>query len=281
MSKKFVSLLKNNDCTILADFFSKAKLVTKLDIFIHAQDEFLEQQYDFFIPVDEALKFMASKLGVELDRLFSTKSFRDILLNHFGRIENSKFTAFSNEVFPLTAKKVDTVPYNKVNGTSFKFSTAIGVLATSVQVQRLKIELFEPAKIMPDVIQPKKKTAAKPKVNKFAKTGRPFQVGDIVYDEKWNSRGQSDLGHKIIFGRVDKITPTGKLNITLLQKEEGDTIQGPMIQTEVFPLNISEQKKVLVDADGNNTKQHLFFELYNPEIQLYDEDPSPEVSIAY
>ena len=137
-----------------------------------------------------------------------------------------------------------------------------------------KVNRFKPAKI---IVADLDKLEVKKKINPRAqvlKIDRPFQVGDIVQAEQVIGSYTTQHGVDMTFGVIDRITPTGKLRISTLRKERGNTlpVQGYELKTLVYPVNEVDKNigSMLVDINGNNAAQHLYYKLYDPNQQYYD-----------
>lgn len=96
-----------------------------------------------------------------------------------------------------------------------------------------------------------------------------FKVGDVVYGRKGGYKN-----YRIVFGKVTKITPTGKYRISLYDRVNGKSetvgsVNDRDTQTEAIMIKTLTGDSILTDGNGYNTAQRVQFEKYNGE-KLYD-----------
>jgi len=145
---ELVKILKQNKLTILQQFF--VENLTLLHSLTNDNNVTM-----ILCPIDIALKSMMKNLELNLSEFTQTKNFNDILLNHFGYLDDkNKFISVNNNEFDVIDSKIDNVRFDYL-ATMKKhifIYKLVGVLATTEQIDKIQSQFDDKVNFIPDII---------------------------------------------------------------------------------------------------------------------------------
>lgn len=117
-------LLKNNRCSILADFFEQNNVLDQI--------RNLPNDIVILAPIDNAIRLISDVTHISLDKLLTSEEFYEVLYNHFGTFDNEIFQAINDNTVLLAED-------SKLHPTSrIMFEEGIeGILITKTNDQNL------------------------------------------------------------------------------------------------------------------------------------------------